>query len=165
MRPDVLPSAGWSIALTLPTGYRLRELRQDDAPRLAELAAASGPYGWSASKFGDALAAGNVGWGVLHDAELSGSVLCLPSGDDWEILDLTVRPHQRRRGLARGLLAAACRAAHAAGAVRVLLEVRASHQAAIALYRGCGFAQIALRPDYYPAASGREDALVMEFRL
>jgi ribosomal-protein-alanine N-acetyltransferase len=44
---------------------------------------------------------------------------------------------------------------------RMVLEVRASNAAAIALYRSAGFEQIGLRRGYYPAANGREDALLM----
>ncbi|MDP1634529.1 MAG: GNAT family N-acetyltransferase, partial [Gallionellaceae bacterium] len=44
---------------------------------------------------------------------------------------------------------------------RMVLEVRASNQAAIALYRQAGFSDIGLRRDYYPARTGREDAILM----
>jgi ribosomal-protein-alanine N-acetyltransferase len=45
------------------------------------------------------------------------------------------------------------------------LEVRPSNAAARALYRAEGFAEVGLRRDYYPAAGGREDAVIMELRL
>jgi ribosomal-protein-alanine N-acetyltransferase len=43
----------------------------------------------------------------------------------------------------------------------VLLEVRPSNKAAISLYRKCGFNEIGVRSNYYPAADGREDALIL----
>ena len=44
---------------------------------------------------------------------------------------------------------------------RMVLEVRASNAAAIALYRRAGFSDIGLRRDYYQAENGREDAILM----
>jgi ribosomal-protein-alanine N-acetyltransferase len=41
--------------------------------------------------------------------------------------------------------------------------VRVSNAPARALYARAGFREIATRHDYYPAAAGREDALVLEF--
>jgi len=48
------------------------------------------------------------------------------------------------------------------GATRMLLEVRAANEPAIAFYRRFGFSQIGLRRGYYPATIGREDALVFD---
>jgi ribosomal-protein-alanine N-acetyltransferase len=42
------------------------------------------------------------------------------------------------------------------------LEVRASNQRALSLYRRRGFVEVAVRRDYYPASTlRREDAIVM----
>jgi ribosomal-protein-alanine N-acetyltransferase len=40
------------------------------------------------------------------------------------------------------------------------LEVRLSNVAAIELYKKMGFKQIGQRKNYYPAAEGKEDAMV-----
>ena len=55
--------------------------------------------------------------------------------------------------------------ARAAGALRLLLEVRPSNRQAIDFYRRFGFKQIGVRRAYYPAAAGREDALVFDKEL
>jgi ribosomal-protein-alanine N-acetyltransferase len=47
----------------------------------------------------------------------------------------------------------------------VYLEVRPSNLAARHLYRKMGFQQIAIRPEYYPATHGREDALFLGLTL
>jgi ribosomal-protein-alanine N-acetyltransferase len=47
------------------------------------------------------------------------------------------------------------------GMSQLLLEVRVSNHAAIALYQNEGFREIGQRPGYYPAANGREDARVL----
>lgn len=43
----------------------------------------------------------------------------------------------------------------------VLLEVRESNTAAIALYESSGFHELGVRRDYYPADDGREDAIIL----
>jgi ribosomal-protein-alanine N-acetyltransferase len=53
----------------------------------------------------------------------------------------------------------------AANATIVLLEVRKSNKAAIALYEKYGFKRLGVRKGYYPAANGREDALVLAFDI
>jgi ribosomal-protein-alanine N-acetyltransferase len=51
------------------------------------------------------------------------------------------------------------------GARVVYLEVRPSNADAIALYRRAGFSRIGVRRNYYRAAGGREDALVLARNL
>jgi ribosomal protein S18 acetylase RimI-like enzyme len=45
------------------------------------------------------------------------------------------------------------------------LEVRASNHPAIALYEQLDFHQVIVRPNYYPTANGREDAIIMALTL
>ena len=47
------------------------------------------------------------------------------------------------------------------GAHVALLEVRPSNVAGYRLYTGLGFDEIGLRKNYYPAARGREDAVLL----
>ena len=55
--------------------------------------------------------------------------------------------------------------ARAARAERIFLEVRPSNHVAYRLYEQLGFNEIGVRKDYYPAFSGREDALVLAKEL
>ncbi len=47
------------------------------------------------------------------------------------------------------------------GALNMFLEVRVSNKVAISLYEKKGFNEMAIRPRYYPAENGREDAMLM----
>jgi ribosomal-protein-alanine N-acetyltransferase len=51
------------------------------------------------------------------------------------------------------------------GARSLMLEVRPSNDAALRLYKRYGFERIGVRPGYYPAVGGREDAVVMRVPL
>ena len=45
------------------------------------------------------------------------------------------------------------------------LEVRISNEVATQLYLAEGFNEVGIRPNYYPAEKGREDALLMTLDL
>ncbi len=78
---------------------------------------------------------------------------------DAHIVSIAVREAYRRRGLGELLLIGAVEMAVRRGQQVVTLEVRASNDAAQALYRKYGFAQVGLRRRYY--ADNHEDAVIM----
>lgn len=79
--------------------------------------------------------------------------------EEEELLLFAVAPEFRRSGIGRRMLARFDQAARARGAKRLLLEMRRGNPAEI-LYRGHGFVQIGLRPNYYRAGGGvRIDAI------
>ncbi len=82
--------------------------------------------------------------------------------DETHIMQLAVLPACRRRGMALALTQQLLRDKHHMRAI--CLEVRASNQAAQALYARCGFIRVAQRRDYYAARNGlpREDAMIMQ---
>ncbi|MCP5159057.1 MAG: ribosomal protein S18-alanine N-acetyltransferase [Gammaproteobacteria bacterium] len=81
------------------------------------------------------------------------------------IFNLCVRPELQRRGLARRMLNHLLELALAAETQTIFLEVRASNTPALRLYQAAGFCEIGVRSGYYPAAKGREDALIMAKEL
>ena len=83
--------------------------------------------------------------------------------DEAEVLTVGVVPEARRTGLARRLLAGLLAAAVQRGARDAYLEVRTDNDAALALYRSEGFAEVGVRRGYYE--NGRVDAVVMHRRL
>ena len=95
-------------------------------------------------------AGGLVGYGVLMIAV-----------GESHLLNLSVAAAEQGRGYGRAMLRHFVDIARGAGAGRMLLEVRPSNVAARALYGAHGFSEIGLRRNYYPAAVGREDAIVL----
>ena len=79
--------------------------------------------------------------------------------DEAELRNMAVDVNRQRRGIARALLAEGIRKLAARGVSRLFLEVRASNQPAIGLYRSTGFTMVNRRRDYYHSPD--EDALVM----
>jgi ribosomal-protein-alanine N-acetyltransferase len=67
---------------------------------------------------------------------------------------------QRIQGFGRQFIEFLVDQARAQDAQTMLLEVRPSNRAAISCYNAAGFNEIGSRKGYYPAANGREDALL-----
>ncbi len=61
------------------------------------------------------------------------------SAEDCWLEDLFVTAEQRRQGIARALVQAACERARERGAMRIELDTSESNSAAIGLYESCGF--------------------------
>jgi len=79
-------------------------------------------------------------------------------GAEWELENIAVLPVLRRRGVGAALLSTLLEEARRRQAERILLEVRASNQAAIRLYGQAGFQLLARRRGYYQNPA--EDALL-----
>lgn len=118
-------------------------------------------YPWTRGNFADALQSGYICKVAESEEQLVGYAVLMPGVDEAELLDVGIAAPQQRRGYGRKLLEAMLILARGLGKSRMVLEVRASNTAAIGLYQACGFTQIGLRRGYYPAANGREDAILM----
>lgn len=143
----------------------LRPMREDDLAAVMAVERRAYPFPWTPGIFRDCLRAGYPAW-VLQagEAVIGYGVLSL-AVDEAHVLNVCVDPEVQGRGHGRRLLRALLRIARGQGARRVFLEVRPSNPSAIALYHDEGFNEIGRRPRYYPAADGREDAIVMALEL
>ena len=143
--------------------FVLRPLMEADLAAVAAIEEASGLPGRSLearrTELGDertqgvVLEAGGVVAGV-------GTLWLAP--DAAHITSLAVAGEARRQGHGRRLVTALVALAGSLGAEAVTLEVRASNEAARALYGGCGFEEVGERRRYY--ADG-EDAVIMTLPL
>lgn len=122
-------------------------------------------FPWTRGNFADSLDAGHGAWLSREGGTLAAYAVMMQVPDEAHLLNITVMPELQRAGRGATLLRQLFQLARAWNANRMLLEVRSSNVAAIALYRRHGFAEIGRRRGYYPAASGREDAIVMAREL
>ena len=123
------------------------------------------PHPWTRGNFSDSLAADYHCWIVECGGEIAGYSVVMIAAGEAHLLNLSVAAPWQRRGIGREVLGFVLRLARQLGAHRILLEVRPSNEAARALYGAAGFAEIATRQSYYPADTGREDAIVLELVL
>jgi ribosomal-protein-alanine N-acetyltransferase len=119
-------------------------------------------FPWTESIFRDCLRVGYSTWLVTQggDPILAYGVMSMAVGEA-HILNLCVEPAYHQQGLGRFLLTHFLRLARGAGMELMLLEVRKSNAAAIALYDRMGFRKLGVRKGYYPANDGREDAWLL----
>lgn len=98
-------------------------------------------------------------WAAVFDSRLVGMLVLWLIVDEAHIATLATHPDFRRQGIAARLLIEALNSAFKEGAQKALLEVRAGNEAALAMYRKYGFAQVGTRPHYYK--DNGEDAILM----
>ncbi|CTP87634.1 ribosomal-protein-alanine N-acetyltransferase RimI [Xanthomonas translucens pv. arrhenatheri] len=148
-----------------PAAATLRTLRETNLDTVMEIERRAYPFPWTRGIFRDCLQAGYPGWVLQEQGRIVGYGVISVAADEAHILNVCVAPERQSRGYGRLLLRALIKYSADLGARRVFLEVRPSNPGAIALYHSEGFNEIGRRPRYYPAANGREDALVMAIEL
>ena len=97
--------------------------------------------------------------GGAREGDLVGYMCYWLVFDELRLMNLAVEPSMRRRGIASDLIQHMLSVGRESGAVRAVLEVRASNVAARSLYERVGFRQVALRRRYY--TDPVEDAVLL----
>jgi ribosomal-protein-alanine N-acetyltransferase len=144
---------------------QLAPMREADLALVTEIERGIYTHPWTRGNFADALRAGYQCRTLRLGRELIGYFVLMVAAGEAHLLNLSICAAHQRRGHGSALLAQALAMARDGGAASLFLEVRPSNLAAIALYARFGFKRIALRRGYYPARSGREDALVYSLAL
>ena len=143
--------------------FRRMEAADLDAVMAIENAIYAHP--WTRGNFSDSLREGYHCWVVEVAAEVIAYGVMIVAVGEAHLLNLSVASHWQRLGRGRELLQFFVKLARDFGGTRMFLEVRPSNVAGRALYADAGFREIGIRRGYYPAAQGREDAVVMESAL
>ena len=139
---------------------QIRAMSPADLKAVSAVEQASYEFPWSLGIFRDCLLAGYQSLVLELTGAISGYAIMSVAAGEAHILNLCVHPDCQSRGYGRRLLNALLVKAEDVGVERVFLEVRPSNGAAIRLYRSAGFEQIGVRPSYYQADGGREDAVI-----
>lgn len=143
----------------------IRPMTLDDLPQVLEIDRLSFPIPWQERSYRYELSENPSSTLLVATYEESGQTRLAGYIGFWWIVDevhistLAVHPRLRRQGIGSGLLKAALGQAALKGAEFATLEVRASNQAAIDLYRRFGFQVVGRRAKYY--RDNDEDALLM----
>jgi ribosomal-protein-alanine N-acetyltransferase len=143
---------------TLP---KLRPMGVADLDRVMQIEPAIYSHPWTRGNFEDSLHAGYSCWVVDCGGTIAGYGVLMTGVREAHLLNLSVAAQWQGRGLGRFLLEQFILIARDSDAVQMFLEVRPSNVAARRLYANQGFREITVRRGYYPAARGREDAILM----
>jgi ribosomal-protein-alanine N-acetyltransferase len=139
----------------------LAVMREIDLDEVMQIEAAIYTHPWTRGNFADSLHSGYACRTWRLGGVLVGYFVVSAGAGEAHLLNLSIAAAFQRSGHGSALLREAAGLARLQGAEKLLLEVRPSNHGAQALYRRFGFRKIGVRRGYYPAHSGREDALVL----
>ena len=139
---------------------QIRQMRVQDLPAVMRNECAAYSHPWTEGIMRDCIKVGYHCQVCVLDQDITGHAVLSVGGGEAHLLNLCVAPNWQRKGLGRRLLARMSTIAAQRLADTRFLEVRHSNLVARELYESDGFIEVGRRPDYYPAAGGREDALI-----
>jgi len=122
-------------------------------------------FPWTAGIFRDCMGAGYSCYVLEMNAEIIAYAVMSVGAKEAHILNICVSPDLRGEGYGYVLMDKLVALARQLHADMMFLEVRPSNEAARRLYDKLGFNEIGTRRNYYPAAQGREDALILAKQL
>lgn len=122
-------------------------------------------FPWSAGNFVDSLVNGYRCIGAWIGNELVSYAVVMTALDEAHLLNLAVAKNWQQRGVGAAMLTQVIDAMREQRFEVIYLEVRPSNVAGRRLYERFGFKQLGMRRDYYPALTGREDALFLGLNI
>jgi len=140
---------------------RYQPMAEADLDLVTAIEARLCAFPWTRGNFADSLKAGHSAWLAYEGDLLVGYGVMMMILDEAHLLNISIVPERQRQGLGSLLLDHFFALVRGYGGTRMLLEVRPSNESGQSLYRRHGFIAIGRRKGYYPAAEGREDAVVM----
>jgi [ribosomal protein S18]-alanine N-acetyltransferase len=154
------------VSAQLERLWNLRPMSEAHLAQVVDIERRAYPFPWTDGIFRDCLKVGYSSWVVTSPSDeiLAYALMSMAVGEA-HILNLCVEPAYQKQGLGRFMLTHLQRLARSAGMDIMLLEVRKSNTAAIALYGAMGFHKLGVRKGYYPAHAGSEDALLLGYNL
>jgi len=139
----------------------IRLMQPSDLKSVATVERAAYAFPWSLGIFRDCLLAGYHCIVLDVGTSVTGYGIMSIAAAEAHLLNLCVHPGAQRLGYGRQLLNTLLLKAEDADVEKIFLEVRPSNRVALRLYQSVGFEQIGIRPAYYQAERGREDAVVL----
>ena len=136
-------------------------LTPDDLAQAYAIECRSHAFPWSEKTFASNQGERFINLRLDVDGQMAAFAITQVVLDEASLFNIAVDPAFQRRGLGRQLLQHLIDELIKRNVLTLWLEVRASNLPAIALYEQLGFNQVSRRPNYYPTASGREDAILM----
>jgi ribosomal-protein-alanine N-acetyltransferase len=144
---------------------QLRPMKQADLEAVAAIEGIAYEFPWTLGIFRDCIRAGHQCWVLESRAGILGYGVLSCAAREAHVLNVCVDPKHQGHGHGRHIMRRLMDLARWHMVDRIFLEVRPSNPRAHALYQDLGFNEIGRRPNYYPAAKGREDAIVMAIEL
>ena len=149
-----------------PAGIMITPMHADQLDALADLESMAFSIPWSYDALAEELQNPLAVFYVAEDVDAESAVGYIGMHhilDEGAVTNIVVHPACRRQGIAACLMQEVIRYAEEHDISRIVLEVRPSNEAAIALYEKFGFELDGRRPGFYD--SPKEDALLYSLKL
>ncbi len=151
------------------SSWEFRSVCNDDLPEILEIERLSYTHPWTENNFIGCLRHHYHNWILFDPNAKTAAIVAYGFSniilDEVQLLNLCVADRFRGQRAGEKMLRFMISQALIAGGKSMFLEVRKSNVAAIGLYSSVGFNEVGLRKGYYPAFSGREDAVVLALEL
>ena len=142
----------------------ITNMTADHVSQVAELERLCFADPWSEKSVASELANPLSLWLVaLEKEQVTGYIGSQTVLDETDMMNVAVHPDHRRAGIAEKLVTELVCRLKEKGSCALLLEVRASNEAAKKLYEKLGFVQVGCRKSYY--RNPKEDALILKKSL
>lgn len=148
-----------------PVSLEYTALNDQNYEQAFKLQLACHAYPWSRKVFVDCLTPPYFAYQANLDNNLVGFFVGLQVLDEITLMDIGVAAEARGKGVGQQLLEHFIQISRERKAASIWLEVRVSNSSAIHIYQKAGFEQIEIRKNYYPTATGKEDACIMKLEL
>ncbi len=162
---SALFSPPWSSTPHQQPELAFRALNENDIAAVAAIEADIYLFPWSAGNFRDSLSSCYRCIGAWVANELVSYAVVMIAVDEAHLLNLAVASQWQRHGIGATMLTYVIDEMRNRPLEMIYLEVRPTNMAALKLYDRFGFKQLGLRRDYYPALTGREDALFLGLNI
>lgn len=153
------------MSAQLQADVQFRRMSEADLDAVMAIENVIYTHPWTHGNFIDSLQAGGHCWIMEYNNVLVGYAVIMTGAGEAHLLNLSIAAAWQRRGFGRKFLIYLIDFISKIEVTPLFLEVRVSNAAARALYAQSGFREIGVRRGYYPAHEGREDAIVLEYRL
>jgi ribosomal-protein-alanine N-acetyltransferase len=143
----------------------LRPMTASDLDAIMAIERVNFPFPWTEGNFKDSMNSGYMCLVMEQGKELIGYAVLMMVLDEAHLLNISVAKSYQGQGWGRYLLVQMMEIGREKGGLNMFLEVRPSNRSALGLYESMGFNEMGIRPGYYPAHNGREDAVLMGMAL
>ena len=138
----------------------ITNMRQEHVAQVAELEKLCFADPWSENSVASELNNPLSLWLVVVDEErVAGYVGSQTVMEESDMMNVAVHPDYRKQGIATALIVGLVEELRKRGSRCLTLEVRASNETAISVYRKLDFQEVGRRKNYY--RNPREDALIL----
>ncbi len=136
----------------------IRKMTEFDLEPVMSIENQAYDFPWTTGIMSDCLRVGYHCFVYEVDCEIRGYLIFSTVLDEVHLLNVCIDQHYQNKGYGFAFLNWLKNHVREMGSKTLYLEVRASNAAAIHLYETMGFNELGVRPNYYPAKNGKEDA-------